>query len=713
MPLSPDLPSQDPAEDLYGHAPFAEQLAKSIGNHTGDAGLVLALHGPWGSGKTTVLGYVHHYLAAGEKTRDIVIVDFNPWWFAGRDDLAQAFLRQLQAVLPAKSEKLKGLGSLLGDFAEGIGGVLDLTGMTHGFGGPVGKVLGRLSKRKPQDVPALKAKISEALRKAHVQVLVVIDDIDRLDDAEVRQLFTVIKALADFPYVTYLLAFDHAVASKAIEAESHLPGDRYLEKIIQVPFHLPAVDRVALRNALFKKLDEVIAGTPADAFDVGHWANVYFDGIDPFIQVPRDIVRLTNTLGVTYPAVLGEVNAVDFIAIEAIRVFLPGLYDTLRANPDMFVGHASADRDSRERAPEKVFHERWAAEVPEKWRVSTRALVERLFPKLQRSVYGNDWLKDWRRGRRVCHPDVFPIYFRLSLPVGAAGHAEIMALIGSLTAPGDFKARLLAAKALKRPDGISKARELLDRLMDHVEKDIPEVHVPSAIAALLDVGDGLLDPADERGMFDFGNELRVTRPVYHLLKRVEKERRREVLEHAIRVGRGLVVQARLLLALDNQASKAEAGGEVPLLADDEVKILKASWVDRVRALIHEVSVLTHPEFQRVLQSWRHWGDASEVRAACSAVVASDAGLLVFLGAFLQHNKSMGLTDRSVRLKPRLDPAWLEPFVDIEAAASRLLDLRRRDAVPEGAKAAVTQFLKERDLRAAGKDPDAFGWPEDD
>jgi hypothetical protein len=61
----------------------------------------------------------------------------------------------------------------------------------------------------------------------------------------------------------------------------------------------------------------------------------------------------------------------------------------------------------------------------------------------------------------------------------------------------------------------------------------------------------------------------------------------------------------------------------------------------------------------------------------------------------------------------LNPAWLEPFVDIEAVASRLLDLRRRDAVPEGAKAAVTQFLKERDLRAAGKDPDAFGWPEDD
>src|SRR5690606_40618583 len=97
-------------------------------------------------------------------------------------------------------------------------------------------------------------------------------------------------------------------------------------KIIQVPFELPPVDRVALRAALFKRLDEILGDVPEGAFDQSYWTNVYHDGIDALIQVPRDVVRFTNTLAVTYPAVRGEVNAVDFIALEALRVFLPGIH---------------------------------------------------------------------------------------------------------------------------------------------------------------------------------------------------------------------------------------------------------------------------------------------------------------------------------------------------------------------------------------------------
>lgn len=67
MSLSSDQPRTDPKEDLFGHAPFAEQLARSIGRYAAESGLVLALHGPWGSGKSTVLGYVRHYLAESSR----------------------------------------------------------------------------------------------------------------------------------------------------------------------------------------------------------------------------------------------------------------------------------------------------------------------------------------------------------------------------------------------------------------------------------------------------------------------------------------------------------------------------------------------------------------------------------------------------------------------------------------------------------------------
>lgn len=705
--LSADRPSLNPKDDLFGHAPFAKSLADSICRYPGSDGLVLALYGPWGSGKSTVLSYVQHYLDRLSEDEQPVVVEFNPWWFSGQENLARAFLGQLQAVLPAKSEKFKQLGDLLADFAEGIGGLIDLTGVSGGAGGLIGKLLGH-AKRKPKDVPALKESITAILQKAGKRILVVIDDIDRLTPEETRQLFTVIKALADFPNVVYLLAFDREVAAQAIEQQSGLPGDRYLEKIIQVPFELPPVDRVALRAALFKRLDEVLGETPEGSFDQSYWTNVYHDGIDPLIQVPRDVVRLTNTLAVTYPSVCGEVNPVDFIALETLRVFLPDLYDVIRTNPDRFSGHSRDDRYEGDRNAAQAFHEQWVSEVPEELRESTRALLERIFPKIGQMGYGPDWLAEWSRNLRACHPEVFPIYFRLTVPPGAVRRSEMTALLALAGAPADFGDVLVRAREEKRPDGLSKARALLERLMDHVEKDIPDAQIPTVIQALLDVGDALIDPADERGMFDLGNVSRASRPVYHLLKRVGADQRAGVLEPAIQSGNAVTVQLWLLQALDEEVTKAKDSGEATLLTAGEVERLKSVWLDRVRTLSGEANFQKHPELPRLLAAWRRWASEAEVRTWCDRTTASDEGLLSFLPGFLQHTRSQTMGDWAVRLQPRLNPVWLESYLDTAACADRLRELQRRDVVPADSQEAVSQYLTEFDMRQEGKNPDGDG-----
>ncbi|EJB8514457.1 TPA: AAA family ATPase [Pseudomonas aeruginosa] len=702
--LSADRPGTDPKDDLFGHAPFAKSLADSICRYQGSDGLVLALYGPWGSGKSTVLNYVQHFLEQRPEDEQPVLVKFNPWWFSGQENLARAFLGQLQAVLPARSEKFKQLGDLLADFAEGVGGLIDLTGVSGGAGGLIGKLLGQ-AKRKPKDVPALKDSITGILQKAGKRILVIIDDIDRLTPEETRQLFTVIKALADFPNVIYLLAFDRDVAAQAIEQQSGLPGERYLEKIIQVPFELPPVDRVALRAALSKRLDEILADVPEGSFDQSYWTNVYHDGIDALIQVPRDVVRFTNTLAVTYPAVRGEVNAVDFIALEALRVFLPGLYDVIRTNPDRFSGHSRDSRYGADERTKEAFHTGWAQALPDQLQESSKALIERIFPKTGRMGYGSDWLAEWRRNLRACHPDVFPIYFRLTVPPGAIRRGEMMALLSLAASPADFGNALVQAREERRPDGMSKVRALLERLMDHVEKDIPDAHIPTVIQALFDVGDALIDPADERGMFDFGNVSRASRPVYHLLKRLSAVRRADVLEAAMRAGRAVAVQSWLLKALDEEVEKAQ---EATLLTADEVIRLKSVWLERIRVLAGESGFMGHPELPRLLATWKHWGEGTEVRAWCDRVTTSDEGLLNLLPKFLQHTRSQTMGDWAVRLQPRLNPSWLESYIDTAVTAARLQRLQRDDTVPDGAREAVSQYLTEFEMLQSGKDPDGIG-----
>lgn len=123
--LNPDKPRSDPQQDLFGHAPFAKTLAGAIAGYKGSEGIILALYGPWGSGKSTVLGFVEHELAQLEEPARPVVVQFNPWWFSGQEHLARAFLGQLQAVLPAKYAGFEKLGNKLADFSGAIGGVVD------------------------------------------------------------------------------------------------------------------------------------------------------------------------------------------------------------------------------------------------------------------------------------------------------------------------------------------------------------------------------------------------------------------------------------------------------------------------------------------------------------------------------------------------------------------------------------------------------------
>jgi predicted KAP-like P-loop ATPase len=711
MALSSDRALVDPADDKFGHAPFAKHLATAISKYKSDDGIVLALYGPWGSGKSTVLGFVQYYLGQLPDSERPVVVQFNPWWFSGQENLARTFLGQLQVILPAKFAGFKKVGDSLAKFGEAIGGVAGAAGAAHGIpgtGGLVKAVLGWFGS-KPKDVPALKKELSELLVEKGKRVLVVIDDIDRLAPEEVRQLFTVIKALADFPFITYLLAFDREVAAGAIQQQTGLPGDRYLEKIIQVPFELPTVDQVSLRNALFDQLNAVLASHPDTAFDQDHWSNIYFSGMDAMIRVPRDIIRLVNSLQVTYAAVAGEVNPVDFIALEFIRVFLPGLYDVIRSNEEKFFGH-HAPEHQQDKQVESAFHESWLKEVPDAWRPSTKDMMERLFPRLE-SVWSNmqysaDSALDWRRQLRICSPDVFPAYFRLTFHPGDIRPTELNALLAIDDDGAALKAALLAASKIGRPDGISKASALLERLMDHVPKDISPNKVPTYIRALTYVGDQLLSEGDDPpGTFGFGNVSRVGRLLYHLLKRVADAERPALALDAIIAGKSLRVPMRLVGSLDDEAQKAARGEGDALFDLAAVDALKQACIVKVKAAAGTDALIKHPQLVSILSGWRHWGGEQEVRAWWQAAAKVDVALITLISGFQSHVRSSTFGDHAVRVRIRVNPKSIEQYGDIKEMSARVSALLDEGKVPEEHRAAIEQFLLECKMIEEGKNPE--------
>lgn len=86
--ISSDTPSLLPEEDEFGYKDFSKIIADIICHVKAPKGLVLAIHGSWGSGKTSAINYVKHYLRESDLSstntekqvlnEEIMIADFNP-----------------------------------------------------------------------------------------------------------------------------------------------------------------------------------------------------------------------------------------------------------------------------------------------------------------------------------------------------------------------------------------------------------------------------------------------------------------------------------------------------------------------------------------------------------------------------------------------------------------------------------------------------------
>src|SRR5712691_10234001 len=109
LDFSPERPITSRKADLLDRTVFAEQIAAAVRGWTGQDSLVIALHGAWGTGKSSIKNVALESLRAEPQTSPY-IVEFNPWQWAGQEQLAQAFFGEIGKELGRKegSEQAKG-----------------------------------------------------------------------------------------------------------------------------------------------------------------------------------------------------------------------------------------------------------------------------------------------------------------------------------------------------------------------------------------------------------------------------------------------------------------------------------------------------------------------------------------------------------------------------------------------------------------------------
>ncbi|MFN6464042.1 MAG: KAP family NTPase [Nostoc sp. DedVER02] len=546
--ISVDSSLIDPEKDLLGHASFAKYLANSICKMTFPEGFVIAVYGSWNSGKSTLLNFVVHYLQQKPDEEQPIIVPFNPWLLSGHQNITRRFFEQLQNVLSQQSSVSRGLKETLADFAAIISDIPLPYAQT-------GKALAALLDEKDKEAAELKEEVEDTLVQQQRRIVITIDDIDRLAAEDIKQLFRIFKAMRNFTNVVYLLVFDKQVVMKTIADTKEISGEAYLEKIIQVSFELPVPDKISLRRLLFEKLDNIFAETPKQEINQNRWGEIYFQGIDRFINSIRDITRLINTLTVTYPVVKHEVNPVDFIAIESLRVFSPNIYSIIHQNTHIFVGEVNISIDEF-----KNLFNTWIAQLRDEEKQPIKNLLMHLFPKLK-SVWGNKYIDkkqelQWREQLRVCSLEVFPIYFRLSLSAVELSNAQIKPILGFMGDVDKFRNYLIELTKQKLPNGTTQIRVFLEQLENSTEEEIPVNYIPLIVEALLDVSEQLLAQDNEfNGILAFSNEIIISRCISQLLRQINEVSRFELLKKVIIQGKALPIINHEIEILKEQQSQ--------------------------------------------------------------------------------------------------------------------------------------------------------------
>lgn len=444
-----DTPIKTKDQDLIGRASFAERLADVLKSTASSEPLVVGLYGPWGSGKTSVINLVESELSrkdGGDKTH-VSIVRFEPWNYLTAEQLLGQFLKEVEEALGADLHGGKLCGKLrnkrpevLDAFSDYSEALLTTAGAAASFAGVplAGAVVPAFGKRltsrlrksadKAGSISAKKQALEKELLGFGGRVVVIVDDIDRLPNDQVRMVFQLVASLAKLPKINFLLSFDEGVVTRALSEVQECDGAEYLEKVVQVPVHLPSISSGDLERMLLRDIDAIyeMFGYRQEDLDDKRWSGVCLTFMNNRFCTIREVRRFANALKAKLSVLPRFCCFEDVVALAVLELKAPKLVDWIRMRKDFLCGTIGSSLYMENTNPKDSLADletrlsEAAPRVEAKWAVEA---VCRLFPRVANSV-GKSYYASYSRENlnAIWRADSFDLYFHSNMPDGIDVH---------------------------------------------------------------------------------------------------------------------------------------------------------------------------------------------------------------------------------------------------------------------------------------------------
>ena len=383
-----DLPREYDQADWLGIESFQQGLCQFI-RHTATP-ITIALQGAWGTGKTTWLNVLQHELC-DQDDAPFYGIWVNTWQFALTNSpnspqqavigILRFIMTQLEQFLEPHEPKMlqfkmsptvKKWGMALAKVAVAQLGVEsslinDLVSAEPKNAAEADSALAQLKT----EAQALMAEVTAPEHSKKRGVIILVDDLDRIDPVLAVEILDILKNVFDFPQCIMVLAVDYNVVIKGLrpklgELSAHNEHDFrvYFDKLIQLSFELP-VGAYNVEQFLASALQSVGFVTaedqrriPALISDLSEIALLSVG------RNPRTLKRVANTLSLLTliqqcqgKAQQEQASATTQLcltkklsfALVCIQNAYPDIYNLLYSEPDFL--HWDTDHASSQNGP--------------------------------------------------------------------------------------------------------------------------------------------------------------------------------------------------------------------------------------------------------------------------------------------------------------------------------------------------------------------------
>lgn len=460
-------------KDELNRQEFCNQVGNLLREHRCPEGITISIEGEWGSGKSSALAMIktcltkHKQALSPESSASLarpgrfkwwprrhrrkrslatedftpILVEFNPWLVGAADHMIQAFMAQIASELGQVNQNAKATEAAqhliayaqLLEPLKWIPGAEPWTSIVKGVVETTGQGVKKVSDLHKLNIGKQRDALKKTLLELSRNIIIFIDDIDRLPPAEVFQIVRTIQAVSDLPRCSFVIAIDPFYTEKALQAAASFesPG-QYLDKIIQLRLFLPQVNKADLELYFEKRLWQAISPLQQDRFrgEQKRLSQIWQLGVKPLIQTPRDVIRIINRFLYIEPRCGMEVCWGDLLGLQTIAIALPNVFRHIIQNPGAYTGvdmSYSYQRGSHQEHVDQFADERASAlkSLPDKTRIQAQRLLEDLFPLLRNYSYDKLSQQEFSKTKRIAANDRLRIALTYDLPSDEVSQADV------------------------------------------------------------------------------------------------------------------------------------------------------------------------------------------------------------------------------------------------------------------------------------------------